>query len=209
MLDLKSLVEEYRKRPPLRCRIIEFCRKAPSLRIAIKGALLPHHCDLKKHRHQYRISDNTLSDAYKLLKRCQNKIRQAKDFDSLYCLVWEYKPKKGFKELTTYDTAVRLAAYKGFEPKRVYLHRGTRDGAFALYSQGLLKPKLELRRKTRFLEMDELPKEVQELKPIEIEDVLCVYKDLRLKFARVNSRACYETVATGRPTALPPACHVA
>jgi hypothetical protein len=69
------------------------------------------------------------------------------------------------RQLTAYDTAIRLAAFLRLEPKRVYLHAGTRDGATELgfHRREWLLPK-------------ELPEPFRQLMPDEIEDCLCIYK---------------------------------
>jgi hypothetical protein len=73
---------------------------------------------------------------------------------------------KGIKAVTVYDASLRLGARLGLEPEVVYLHGGTRDGAKALG--------LKHRRAT--LAMEELPVELQSLRPYEVEDLLCIYK---------------------------------
>jgi hypothetical protein len=68
--------------------------------------------------------------------------------------------------LMIYDTAFRMGAKLGLEPRLVYLHRGTRDGAVLL---GFSK-------KRRTLEPNELPPAFRALRPYEIEDCLCIFK---------------------------------
>jgi hypothetical protein len=67
--------------------------------------------------------------------------------------------------LAVYDTATRVGAFLRLQPKRVYLHAGTRQGARAL---GF--------RKRESLSARELPKALRRLSPDEIEDCLCIYK---------------------------------
>lgn len=68
--------------------------------------------------------------------------------------------------LIVYDTAYRIGAKLGLEPRLVYLHCGTKDGALLL---GLGKGRLYLR-------PEELPPAFHSLQPYEIEDCLCIYK---------------------------------
>jgi hypothetical protein len=75
-------------------------------------------------------------------------------------------PIPGVGELMVYDTALRIGAIVGVEPDRVYLHRGTRQGARAL---GLATG-------GNVLFMDQLPPQLRRLKPREVEDLLCIYK---------------------------------
>jgi hypothetical protein len=65
-----------------------------------------------------------------------------------------------------YDTAVRIGAYLGLEPDRVYLHAGTRRGARAL---GLGAGR-------EWLEIRELPVQFRRLNGRRLEDILCIYK---------------------------------
>jgi hypothetical protein len=62
--------------------------------------------------------------------------------------------------------ALRIGARFGLEPKRVYVHAGTRDGARALG--------LDADRRT--IEMAELPAPIRRLTAREAEDLLCIYK---------------------------------
>jgi hypothetical protein len=68
----------------------------------------------------------------------------------------------GIGDLTVYDTAIRIAAHRGLSPRRVYLHAGTRDGARAL---GVPRDRAWV-----------MPRELRRLRPMEIEDCLCIYK---------------------------------
>ncbi len=73
-----------------------------------------------------------------------------------------------------YDTVFRIGISMGVYPQNVYLHRGTRDGAKAL---GIYKGK-------DVLEMSELPVELRKMKPYQVEDFLCIKKDVLHKFKR-------------------------
>ena len=68
-----------------------------------------------------------------------------------------------------YDTALRIGAKLGVEPKTVYLHRGTRSGAKALG--------IETNRP--FIEVHEFPRQLRSLRPRELEDCLCIYKEAK------------------------------
>ena len=54
------------------------------------------------------------------------------------------------------------------EPEKVYVHSGTRDGARKLLPDFAVDETIE---------MNELPAPIRRLKPREVEDFLCVYKD--------------------------------
>ena len=69
--------------------------------------------------------------------------------------------------LYVYDTAWRIGAKLELEPELVYLHAGTRKGAKALG--------LDSRREN--IDPQDLPLPLQRLRPIHIENFLCLYKD--------------------------------
>jgi len=66
------------------------------------------------------------------------------------------------------------------EPKQIYLHRGTRDGARALGIRGRLSK----------LTVPDIPKDFARLSPGEIEDCLCIYKDRLRGKASIRSGNC-------------------
>jgi hypothetical protein len=61
----------------------------------------------------------------------------------------------------------RIGVNLSLHPKKVYLHCGTRIGA----------KNLGLDYQKHALEMTDLPQELQKLKPYQVEDFLCIYKD--------------------------------
>jgi len=102
------------------------------------------------------------------LTRRQEAVRACKSFPELIDIsekvagrIWKNS------EVTVYDTACRVGAYLGIEPKLVYLHAGVRKGAKALGFKGSLP----------FISPSKLPKEFRKLKPDEIENCLCIYRD--------------------------------
>jgi hypothetical protein len=103
------------------------------------------------------------------LLRKSDALRAAKSFPKLMqvtgkiaAVIWKHP------ELTVYDTTHRIGAFLGVQPDRVYLHTGTREGAKALGFKGSLT----------FILPREFPKPFHKLKPYEIEDCLCIYKDV-------------------------------
>lgn len=95
-------------------------------------------------------------------------IQRAKNFDELHELVLQAgKGLERIGPLAIYDTALRLGAYLGFRPQHVYLHCGTRAGARVLGLRGRAKK----------LQMEELPEEFRRLRPEQVEDCLCIYKE--------------------------------
>jgi len=181
MFDLELLVKEYRERPPSRYATVRFCATSPNIAVAIERAVLARDSCGNKHPHQWRISNNVLNRTAVMLKRLQRKfgeLGRRGNFQLLYDLILENRPK-GFGELAAYDTALRLGEFLGTRPSRIYLHAGARVGALALAEKGLLNDGLKLTHKVNFLEMNAFPKAIRSLEPFEIEDFLCVYKDLK------------------------------
>jgi hypothetical protein len=94
--------------------------------------------------------------------------RELRSFHELYGIVRDrIGGIRGVGELTVYDTALRIGGKLGLEPDRVYLHSGTRVGA----------RNLGLNWRAAFLQVSDLPAKLRVLKPREVEDLLCVFKD--------------------------------
>ena len=101
----------------------------------------------------------------------------APDFDGILAIV-EACAVPGFGQLCVYDTALRLGCWLRRLPERVYLHAGTRKGARALVHAA----------SGPCIDVAELPPELRPLRPDEVEDFLCIYKD---EFsAREGARRC-------------------
>lgn len=94
-------------------------------------------------------------------------------FDELHTLVGDLvRPIPGIGELTVYDISQRIGSRFDLEPERVYLHSGTRVGARELGFDG----------RRASIEVAELPEELTvRLRPRELEDLLCIYKDALAK----------------------------
>lgn len=141
---------------------------APAIRIAA----LAVNSRGKRHSHQRRIPFEMLEHFRRGLLRRRRLLRSCKTFPELMKIsenvaagIWKQS------ELTVYDTTHRIGAYLGIQPDRVYLHTGTRTGARALGIKGGIPYVLPA----------QLPKAFRKLKPYEIEDCLCIYKnDIKL-----------------------------
>jgi hypothetical protein len=142
---------------------------------AIRYAALCMRPDGKRHSHQCRIPVASLAEAEQRLQTCAGELQRYTTFGTLHAFVRSkindiYKVKK----TTVYDITTRIGAHLGIEPDRVYLHAGVEAGAKELGFHG---------RST--LAPSELPCEFQVLRPYEMEDCLCIYKDA---LAKLNSR---------------------
>ena len=157
-------------------REMRFYRIQPTLQQSIEVSCLAKLPSGKRHPHQRRIPQAVLEESRRRLSAIDFK-GTCRDFDELYSIVeHQIGDISGIGDLTIYDTAQRIGAYLGLEPDLIYLHAGTREGAKALG--------LDVANGT--LTLQNLPKPFQRLKPYEIEDCLCIYKD-ELRMLRKRS----------------------
>ena len=156
---------------------LRFFELQRSLAKAVRPAAM---CELpggKRHPHQRRIPKASLVEATERLLAAD--LAPAQDFDELHDAIADLISDIWMiSELTIYDIAQRIGAHLGLQPKRVYLHRGTRTGA----------RELGLGRGRKTLEMHELPQELRRLTAAEAEDCLCIYKDRLRAAAKRSSR---------------------
>lgn len=98
---------------------------------AIRHAAYGETANGKRHPHHTRRSESTLKAAYAALRGLD--FEACKVFGELLELVDDaIRPIDGVGDLFVYDAAVNIGANRKLEPERVYLHRGTREGASAL-----------------------------------------------------------------------------
>lgn len=166
--SLAAIVAAYlRRRRDRGDEMLDYCAHSPNLRIAKARAarcLLP---DGRRHRHQRRIPIESLEAIDRRLAAVD--LTECRDFDALYAVVADVaRHVMMIGPLTIYDIAQRIGRFLKIEPTQVYLHAGTRDGAHAL----------GLGRGRDVLEMSELPAELQCLAAAQVEDLLCIYKDI-------------------------------
>jgi len=167
-MNLKTIVRMYvqRIRPRAQAELDWFIRQ-PTLRDAIKNAALARNSRGKRYSHQRRIKRVAIQEALSILSNESDRIERSRTFAQLFRLInAALEDIPGIGELYVYDTSLRIGAKLNLFPNKVYLHAGTRLGARAL---GL--------RDAGALDVSELPKQFRLLKPHEIEDVLCIFKD--------------------------------
>ena len=144
-------------------------RATPSLRLAIRRAARAHTADGGKHPHQWRIPRDVLRKFGARLSREDRALRDVPSFDELHGVVLRAGDlTHGIGELAVYDTALRIGAKLDLPPLRVYLHRGSRDGA-AMLGVDARRPSVAV---------SELPTAFATLEAHEIEDCLCIFKGL-------------------------------
>lgn len=163
---LRAIVDDYIRRFRQNAAAeLRFYAGQPTLAGAVRVAAGCVWSNGKRHPHQYRIPAASLQEAVQRLQRVD--LAAAETFDELHDVISAaIRDINMIGPLTVYDIAHRLGAFLGLEPTRVYLHRGTRDGARAL----------GLGRGRHTLDLDELPREFQRLTAAEAEDCLCIYK---------------------------------
>ena len=145
---------------------------------AISKAAIAQRPDGKRFSHQRRIPKPALEESRRRLLRARSRLANVSTFDALLKIVEdEIGPIHKIGKLTVYDTALRIAAWRRLEPEVVYLHAGTKVGAKAL----------GLAYRERTIALENLPAPLRRLSPRELEDVLCIYKDVLRRRRRVPS----------------------
>jgi len=169
MNGFERLVQYYRAEyQPEAAEELDIFRRQPSLPQAIylAGQAMDDNC--RRFNHQFRLTKEALNNATAALTASTAAIERCNDFEQLITLIEDLVGEiTRIGELYIYDTALRIGAKRGIEPELVYLHAGTREGAKALGFDGNRKS----------IHRSELPTALQSLRPREIEDLLCIYKE--------------------------------
>jgi len=165
---LDAIVRQYIRdyRPRVEAELQSFALE-PTVQAAVARAALARTPEGKRYSHQSRITRPVLAEARERLVGMR--FGREPSFENLDSAVHSAIGSiSGAGELLVYDTALRIGAKLRLYPERVYLHRGTRQGARAL---GLdwKKPSLSI---------EELPAAFAPLRPHEVEDCLCIFKDI-------------------------------
>lgn len=163
-----EIVEEYRWKFGTKTdEELAWFRGQASLQEAIRTAAFALKPNGARYSHQRWLKDETAQMTADVMLDHVREITMAPDFESLHALLGRLLAGvPGVGEMYLYDTAFRLSGKLERPPTRVFLHRGTRDGARALGFDG----------EREHIEMGELPAPLRALKAYEVEDVLCLYK---------------------------------
>lgn len=169
LYSLDKIVSDYiRNYRAETVRELSFFRNLPSLERAVECAGFAVGPDGKKFSHQWRIPRQVLKKSRAILCQLLKQIQECRDFEELMEIIEKaIGDIPGIGELTIYDTTLRIAAKLGFEPQYVHIHAGTKEGAKVLG--------INVNRKS--FNPSELSDEFRKLKPHEIEDCLCIYKE--------------------------------
>jgi hypothetical protein len=166
----------------------DFVKSKKILDEKIETAVLSLNSSGKMHGHQRRVGlDRLKKYAQSMLTEVNverlKKALRTKDFHNVYS-VFKEETKNHYmvSSLTAYDVAQRICSIYGIEPKFVYLHTGTTDGAKNLG--------ISIRRK-EYLKLNELPNWITaSLGPADIENFLCIFKDEIAGRARKTDDNC-------------------
>ena len=130
----------------------------------------------KKHNHQHHIPKYAANEVIKILLQDRVKMQNESDFTGIHNLISELiSGIKGIGELTVYDIALRIGAGLGKYPEKVYLHRGSLEGAIVLLGKKAVKD--------RIVEKLVFPDIFRDLESYEIEHILCIYRNNFIPFA--------------------------
>lgn len=123
----------------------------------------------KLHKENYKGYNGKASERWKrTIENMREKLNNYTSFDKLHKAIKDIT-EHGIGELSKYDTATCFGCERGIYPTVVYLHAGTADGAKALGINGATATK------EQFVEVCDA---FEKLEPIQIEDFLCIYKNL-------------------------------
>jgi hypothetical protein len=131
-----------------------------------------------KHRHQYHLPLKTLDDFSILLQQKEADIKKAQSFEALIRIIHQTEYHR-IGPVCVYDTAVRIGAWMGLEPKHVYLHAGTLEGYKNLIGKDPSIQNDEVISEIQYVDKSDLPTPFQQadLTCDQIEGIFCIYKD--------------------------------
>lgn len=149
--------------------LILFCMAQKTLKEAIEVAANSVDENNKVHFHQRRVEKQELNSFAERLSLREGDINASLNFDNIYEIISSEK-NEYITELTVYDVAQRIGAFKNIYADKIYLQSGTKVGAENLLGRlGDIK----------FLLREDLPSPFQrpEFTLADIEEILFQYKD--------------------------------
>jgi hypothetical protein len=161
---VREFIDAYRERE---CNELAFFNER-SLEEALEFAALAKDSRGKRFSHQRRLTRKSLQQGKQFIMGLHGAFQMAESFEEILKTIRDVTAQvHGLGELYAYDTALRISAKTGHEPKHVYLHAGTRVGA----------KRLGISTNRDYVPMLELPEALQQLKAHEVESFLCIYKN--------------------------------
>jgi len=168
MIRYRNVIQKYKSvNYRLLYNMIIYFRNMDNIESVIEHAAMSIDENGKKYRHQRRIKHEVLLNVKQQLFKQKLLIMNSKTFDEIYNII-ESCRVKGFGALSIYDTTFRIGSFLGIEPDKIYLHAGTKKGVKNLG--------VNIRGK-KFITKNELPSVFCKMKPMELEDLLCIYKN--------------------------------
>ena len=148
--------------------VIDFCREADTIALVIRRAVDGRRRDGKMFSEGSCIETAAkVKFTTRLLKRA-SWLHNCTYFDAVYDIVREEKVK-GIGNLTIYNVAARIAAWKGLHPEHhLYIHAGPLKGWKALTG---------MKGNDYRVAVELLPKALHKLPMHKVEDLLCEYRE--------------------------------
>ena len=143
--------------------------KSKTIDDAIRFAATARDTRGNKHSHQRRINPKYLSMFCDRILLKKDEIKDIRNFYELFKTIQACKVKY-IGELCIYDTSHRIGAFLGVLPDAIYLHNGTKIGANKILGK--------IKGFQIFKDMLPTPFNRDGLSNAEIEDILCIYKEI-------------------------------
>lgn len=169
-MSLQSVIADYRDNELRELHELERFFKSLSFHSAIEYAasgVTPHR---NIHPHQKGIGVKQLRQSAVVLKKYAPAIRKARSFADLFIITEAVRSQlRRLGDLWSYDTALRMAFNRGktFYPQAVFVQKTVKKGIKKIFHKMPLKQ--------RTLPLKIFPKELQTMKPFEIENFLGVW----------------------------------
>ena len=167
---LERIIKHYKLKSKKKTdSLILFSMTQKTLKAAIEIAAKSVDENDKLHFHQRRVEKQELQSFAERLIEKENNIDSAGTFDELYAII-DSEKKEYITDLTVYDVAQRIGAFKKIYADKIYLQSGTKVGAENLL--GNLS-------NAKFLMREDLPLPFQrpDFTLADIEEILFQYKD--------------------------------
>jgi hypothetical protein len=163
--------------------VLDYARKAPSLRQAISRACLGRREDGKMFSKGSCVEAAARSNLISALYLRREQFKRAVTFEHVYGIVSSAQVR-GIGPMMRYDVTSRIAAYLEIWPEHyAYLHAGPLVG---------YKNLTGYRGGPTAVAVKDLPPELRELKPHDIENLFCEYRML-LNKSMINGHAGRDT----------------
>jgi hypothetical protein len=156
------------KRGKLHTELARFAQQASFPRLLDEAVHARDHRG-KRLSHQRRLARHVIPKAFLALKAISTQLQHSSSFDDLLHQIERALSEiPGAGDLYFYDTALRIGAFLGLYPTRVFLQTGALKGALRLSSKY----------RRRSTSLAEFPVAFRALAPFEMENLLCIYESV-------------------------------